>query len=76
MILLALLKGLDFAAKAMQYAHKAIEAGKDAVVVGEFLKKKMEAVEKMKAEERGPTDEEWAELNAEIDAQHDQIQKS
>jgi hypothetical protein len=70
-----MLQALMFAAKMIDIAQVGIKAGKDAVEVYEFLKKGNAMVKKMAEENRGPTEEERAALNAEIDANHADIQK-
>lgn len=54
-----------FAIKALGYVKQAIAVGKD---VKAFIDMTEAALEKMKAENRGPTPEEWAALDAESDA--------
>lgn len=63
----------NYASKAFQIGRMLLEAGKDAKA---FFDAQHAAVEKMKAEERGPTDEEWAALDKLHDELHAEIQNA
>lgn len=63
----------QFAIKAIGYIKQAVAVGKD---VKAFIDSTNAALEKMRAENRGPTPEEWAALDAESKALSDEIQNA
>lgn len=67
------LDSLDFLVQAMETIPGMVQAGMDAVQIATYAAKITQQVRNMQAQNRGPTQAEWDDLNAVIKGDRDRL---